>query len=96
MSMSQLLPEVSRWLNETPRAEAWPSEKPSAPDWLIRPMLRRPRSGGGASVMKVMMHSRRVFTVPMQFGPTIRMPLSREIAASRSCCATRSGRPTSE
>src|SRR6516162_7833758 len=40
MSMSQELPEVSTWLNDTPRFTACASAMPSAPDWLTRPIAR--------------------------------------------------------
>ena len=38
MSTSQELPDVSTWLNDTPRTTACASAMPSAPDWLTMPI----------------------------------------------------------
>ena len=46
---------------------------PSAPDWDCMAM----RPGAGLSGAKVAFRPTAVFTTPMQFGPTNRMPLRR-------------------
>ena len=95
MSTSQELPEVSTWLNDAPRTTACASAMPSAPDWLMMPTACGRGGGIGVMVMNVMRESNVAFTAPTQFGPTMRSPVSRAIAANRSCSATRSSRPVS-
>jgi hypothetical protein len=95
MSMSQELPEVSTWLNDTPRVTACASAMPSAPDWLTRPIARRAGGGTGVMAIKVIAAPHSAFTIPTVFGPKSAMPLRCATAAMRACSAMRSARPVS-
>jgi hypothetical protein len=95
MSMSQELPEVSTWLNDTPRVTACASAMPSAPDWLTSPIARRAGGGTGVMSIKVIAAPMSALTMPTVFGPKSAMPLSCAMATTRSCSATRSARPVS-
>ncbi len=94
-STSEELPVVSRWLTETPRITACASEKPSAPDWLTRPTAWGSGTSIGGGIMKVTPALVRKFSMPMQFGPTMRMPAARPMAARRRCAAMSSSRAVS-
>ena len=87
---------VSRWLTETPRITDCASEKPSAPDWLTRPMACGSGASIGGGIMKVTPALDLKFSMPMQFGPTMRMPASRPICARRSWAAISASRLVSE
>ena len=95
MSTSQELPEVSTWLNDTPRTTRLRqrhAERAGLADDADRlPPRRRDRR----DVHEGHALSSGAFTTPMQFGPTMRTPLSRAIAASRCCWAMRSSLPVS-
>jgi hypothetical protein len=93
--MSQEFPEVSTWLNETPRVIAFASAMPNAPDWLTRPIARGAGGGTGMMSIKVTAAPTSALTMPTVFGPSNAMPLSRAIAARRLCSATLSARPVS-
>ncbi len=95
MSTSQELPDVSTWLNDMPRTTACASAIPSAPDWLTMPIDCLRGGGIGVMSMNVTRISSGAFTTPMQFGPTMRMLVSRAMAARRCCCAMRSCLPVS-